>query len=521
MEQEAPKKHGLSERAILGWCAGAVTVVIVYEVFKAFEHASLPGPGQHVDIPFTSFWILDAFTAAIVTFALVYVSLSLRRMDESMRAHEAAAAGILKQLQDTATHVLTLQGELKGLQSELAQTKRDIENVSAGLISKDSILRGLQSENLQKAYAADSSLQPNFLKGLQRLTSAWGTLIENEFANTYAIVDGTNYSLLCWKVAIQAYLEEEALDIKSRTVATNIGLYIKLIESLVDEVLRKVEGTSTTVDIFASANILPVEYFNWRDDSAQTDKHEGIPGISRPFMDDYRAKIKTWLERPNGPTITRVFLVNNLERPGAEERQILGGMSLPRFEKLRRQAHLRVICDAATGRPKKMRVEQIAAFTDVPRWLLDEHRGSEAYAIADYFHTQGKTLASENLSDQPLFDVVAEELHSKPVAAGALNSHARYLALSDAESLQYLKLLPTIPSSRAGEIKSPDFLVIRLKTAATVRTIACIAAELDPDFETMALRLVTSQKELQNLEKFIDYATRDSKTAQPIGTLTA
>jgi len=184
MEEPPHKKHGrLSENAILGWCAGAVTVVIIYEVLKANQHATLAAAGQHADVPFTAFWIFDAFTAAIVTFALVYVSLSLRRMDESMRDHEAAAKDILEQLRNTASDVTRLQGELKGVQSELSQIKIDIENVSAGLISKDSILRGLESENLRKAYAADSSLQTSFLKGLQKLTTAWGTLIENEFTN--------------------------------------------------------------------------------------------------------------------------------------------------------------------------------------------------------------------------------------------------------------------------------------------------------------------------------------------------
>jgi hypothetical protein len=514
------KKHRrLSENAILGWCAGAVAVVIVYEVLKASEHAVLAGPGQSPDVPFTLFWIFDAFTAAIVTFALVYVSLSLRRMDESLHDHEATAEGILERLRDTASDVSRLQGELKGVQSELGQIKGDIENVSAGLISKDSILQGLESENLRKAYAADSSLQTRFLEGLRKLTTAWGTLIEDEFTNPYAIEGGTNYGLLCWKVAIQVYLEEEASDIKARTVATNIGLYLKLIESLVDEVLRKVQGTSTTVDLFASANILPVEYFNWRDDFAKPDRREGMPGISRSFMDEYRTKIKTWLDRPDGPTLTRVFLVDNLNRSPAEERQLLAGMSIQHFETLRSQAHLRILCESTSGKPKKMSVEQISAYMDVPRWLLEEHRESEAYAIAEHFHKSSKALASAGLKDYSLFEIVAGELHSKPSVAGSPNPHARYLEIAGADSLEYLKLLPKIPSSRAGEIRSPDFLVIRLRTESAVRTIACIAAELDPDYETMSLRLITSERELLGLERFIDYASRDSDASRPIGDL--
>jgi hypothetical protein len=513
MSDSLHKKHGrLSEHAIMGWCAGAFVIVIIYEVLKASQHATLAAPGQHPDIPYTLFWIFDALTAGIVTFALVYVSLSLRRMDENLRDHETAARGILEQLQGTAADVTRLQREIRSVHG-------DIENVSAGLISKDSILRGLDSENLRKAYSSDSSLQPKFLNGLQKLTLAWGSLIESEFSNAHATVNGTNYGLLCWRVAIQAYLEEEASDIRARTVATNVSLYLKLIESLVDEMLLKTQGTGTAVDLFASASILPVDYFNWCDDKAKRRQSAGIPGISRRFMDDYRSKIKSWMERPNGPTLTRVFLVENLDKPPDEERQLLGGISIPSFEDLRTLAHLKILCDANTGKPRIMTVEQLKTYQDVPQWLHDEPRDSPVYAIAPYFHRTGKVLAADGLKECSLFEVVAGELHSNPGSGTSPNPYARYLEISDEASLEHLKLLPKIPSTRAGDIKSPDFIVIRLKIGTKVHPVVCIAAELDPDFETMALRLITSRDELDEIERFIEYAGTDSTTSGSIGAL--
>ena len=502
MADHPQQKHWFSETKIVSLALGALAVVLTYEILKAREHVVLISSGQSPDVPFTLLWVFDVLTAGIVTFALVYVSLSFRRMDERLRDHEVSSERLLQELQNTASDVT-------GVHKELNRIKGDIQHVSAGLISKEKVLTALYSETMLK----DSLLHTSFMKGLEKLTSAWSSLIEAEFANPYGIIDDTSYGLLCWRIAIQAYLEEEASDINVRTIATNIRLYIKLIESLVDEVLDKTKNTTWTVDLFASANILPADYYNWPDPTAKSDHHAGL-GISNFFMEGYRTKIRSWIEMPSGPTLTRVFLVNDLDR---EDNALLGGMYIQPLQALRDQAHLKILCDSGTGRPSKMTVEQASTYRYVPPLMLEEKRGSETYAIAERYKNVN-SLAQDQLKEASLFEVLAHELHT-PGAVGTINPHARYLAITKDENLGYLKFLPKIPSSRGIEINSPDFLVIRLKGADTVKAIACIAAELDPDFETMALRLITSERELREIDKFIEYATADSEASMPIASL--
>jgi hypothetical protein len=368
---------------------------------------------------------------------------------------------------------------------------------------------------MQQAYQATPFLQSNILASLRVQTEAWRDLIQDEFTNRHSVVGSINYGVRCWKVAIPTYLAEEASDIKTHTVATNIGLYLKLIEALVAEVLDSVKGTSTTVHLFASANILPVEYFNWRDDFNKAEKKRGMIGISRPFMDEYRKNIKAWVRLPNA-LMTRVFLVNSLPLTPPQREEAFPRMSIQDFATLQEQGELKILCQATDGQPKKMRVSQIMEYTqDVPQWLLTEQSQKDAYAIAKYFRKSDDELAKANLALRSLIEVVVEELHSRSPQGAPVNEYARYFEISDDERLKHLENLPKIPT-RLGYIKSPDFLAIRLADGGASRTIACIAAQLNPDFETMSLSLITEKVALEGVDKFIGYATRES---QPLSTL--
>jgi hypothetical protein len=92
--------------------------------------------------------------------------------------------------------------------------------------------------------------------------------------------------------------KEEVLDITNRSLATNIGVYIKLISSLVDRVLAESKGEDLKVELLATAVLLPVEYYNWKEYKPEPhEQYLSLSGTSLDFMDKYREKMKAWLRR--------------------------------------------------------------------------------------------------------------------------------------------------------------------------------------------------------------------------------
>ena len=547
------------EGLILLFGCAALVIVILYEYMKASHEALIFGHGRSIDWELTRFWFLDFAVAGIVTFALVWVSLWFRRMeklldwyehklkgtmDDELRQYREKSESTVSAFQTTKTELdakleesrkyyTTLfedivsqfqaaKGDFQKLQREIERSEAKLQQVAESVTAAGGILGALATPIMQAAFEVDKSLQASIIKSLGRLTEAWRDLIETEFKSRPPVAGQVNYGLVAWKATISTYLEEEALDIKERTVATNIDLYLKLIGSLVDEILKQVDPATTSVELFASANILPVEYFNWRDDPTKSAK--GMIGVSRKFMDDYRNRIGEWLSHDPAPKLSRVFLVDDLIGEAQQERRTLERMAIPKMTELRGQGSLKILCDADTKQPKKMRPKEVRELTgEISDWLVTERAESEAYAIADSF-AEDKVRA-RHLEACNLFEVVIETLHSKLEASAASGAavvsssagslprpYSRYLSISDSDCTSQLDNLPQI-KTREGPLQSPDFLAIRLKTENSSSVIACLAAQLNPDYETMSLSLITQQDQLERVNKFAAFVDR---TAHPL-----
>jgi hypothetical protein len=498
-KEESKQNKALSPTAVLIWASGAVVVVIIADIVKARQFATFTI--EHAEKFYTLSWLLDGLVAGIVTFALAYVALSLRRMERNLERYEEESEGILRRLKDTQNH--------------LDKLKYDILNVSKGLAAKGGILQKLDSPILHQALTVESALNSSFIDGLNQLTGAWVTLIEKEFNRS--VTGETNYGLICWRTTIATYLAEEASDIEKSTVATNIGVYLKLIKTLVEEILTKIDGTSSTAELFAATALLPSEYFNWREYGSKAGEPK-VLSVSPPFMDEYRDAIKSWLKKAN-LTLTRVILVNALRTKEVEDHARIANLSLQELSDLETQARYGILCGFESNQPEKLdlnKIEQYEAVV-VPSWLKNKDR-AKAYAIARDFRKKAEELKTERLTERKLFQVFEEEFHSRP--KDLTDSHARYLAIRSEEDLRILDCLPKIPNSteRSTEAETeprkepgtqtptPDFLVIQLKKGdGKPKAIACIAALLKPNFETMALKLITDPKDLDPLDKFIDY----------------
>jgi hypothetical protein len=500
-------KIGLfSKGKMLFFALSAVAFVLAFEMVKASHHARLMHIGETVDRELTAFWFLDALAAGLVTFALVWVALSFERMDGLLHAQGVRSDALVRQLLAAKTELVQAQDNLSTLKTQMQDSVR-------GLAAGVSFLETVNSPELRRVLDSDSTLQAGFISSLANLTGAWAQLIKIEFDNDHTRINGTRYGLICWRVAIETYLAEEAMDIAKRTVATNLGVYVKLIENIVNTVLSLVEGSATSVDLFASTNLLPAEFFNWKEYQSAESEHRSRLGTSLLFIDRYRQTIKKWLALKPGPTLTRVVVVQDLSGDAQQKHgPVLDALGIQSFERLDEQARDKILCDANTGEPQRFPVPKLKDFKEVDSTLLEQHSGAEAYAIDRRFRAdKADKLAAANLSKLRLIDVFAQQLHSSPT-----DKHALYFRINNEECVKHLDHLPTIPVEGAS-LKSADFIAIRLKFGDTSKVVACIAAQLKPNLETMALHLITTRAELEDVEKFIDYATTRSDPFSKLG----
>jgi hypothetical protein len=229
-------------------------------------------------------------------------------------------------------------------------------------------------------------------------------------------------------------------------------------------------------------------------------------------MDGYRQTIKKWLTLESGPTLTRLIVVQNLsDEVKKKERAILDALGLQRFSSLREQNDYCILCDANSGEPYLDFVESLRAFQDLDAALVEQYARYKAYGIGRNFAFAPDKLAAAHLSIRPLMDVFAEQLHSGPTA-----NHALYFAIRNEECVKHLDYLPTIPLEGQA-VKCADFLAIRIKSGAVSKVVACIAAQLKPNLETMALHLITTPGELKNIGIFMDYATDKATSISKLG----
>lgn len=471
---------------------GAAILVFAYEVMKASHHAQLVGFNK-IDIEVTAFWVLDAMVAPIMTFALVYVALSFERLE----------------------HVVgEVAHRLWSTREDLNTTTEEMKNVSKALISEVKIFKHLNSTELGHL-ENNSALTASLLESLANLTKSWTSLVATEAAASKAL-ESYNIGLLCWSKTIEAYLKEEAEDIDRRILATNVGVYIKLIESLVEEVVKAAHALrpgGARVELFASSNLLPREFYNynynWRDgrDLGQS----GLTGLGLEFLEDYRERIARWLGSNQIPiSLRRVLLVRDAS---AQDPDLLD-LGIPLRDDLHVQLNLKILCTGDI--PVKIPLERMAEYgITVPSTAAARFNGHFAYGIAQTFDAGHYTrIRDENLQIKTLREVFVREWHSIPTGRNAL-----FLPIRSDSTRDFMELLPSLPAgsaARARSIRCPDFLAIRVfdEEGTFDRVVACLAAQLKPTYETMLLHLITDEKVLRRVGTCIDYMGRHGESIE-------
>jgi hypothetical protein len=469
----------------------AVMAVIVYEVIKASHHATYVGFNRNADWPLTGFWIMDGVVATIVTFALVWVSLSFERMEEHLR-HQRQESKVLSDRFDHTT-------------INLIDTNAQLLNVARTVAAAGGIIKSLNSPELWEVLKKDTSLAASFMGNLNNIAEVWSTLLSTEGKNEFSVFGDQNLSLACWSVAIDTYLKEEVRDISNRTIATNIGVYIKLIEQLVQSVLIATRDQEVKIELFASAILLPMAYYDWKEYG--TDEKEFSATYSE-FMDGYRTAIKHWIKNEPKVTFSRVLLVQ--DKVPSPCQILVNDLAIPTLSDLRTQSTYKIICKEKDHEPALFTIDELAAYVDVKPGLLQLHGQDCAYAIHPKFHA-GEQMKNAGFEEQDLIDIFVRELHTD-------SANARCLIINSEDRANRLNSdLPTIYGGfgEPREMKCPDFLAIRVND----RPVACIAARLKPNYDTMLLRLITEQPELERINQFIAFALDGSQSDSMIAAV--
>jgi hypothetical protein len=370
-----------------------------------------------------------------------------------------------------------------------------MQALSNQVMNQNKLLETIKIPELKTILDADIQLNNSFTSNLSNLTAAWAKIILSEHADEYLHIGDKRYGLSCWRVALDTYLKEEAEDIAKRTVATNLKLYVTLLINIVNEMQSLTAGSKTSVDLFAFTNLLPAQFFNWKE-YGDPHSHDHRFGTSNAFINRYRHAVKEWIHPNSGLTLTRFIVVEAFNGASEEERRTLNALSIRPFEDLENQSSYSILYKA--GEPYLAEVSKLIEFMKSDCALWKQYPDAKAYGIDRSFH-QDKLIAGD-LSRKLLIDGFSEELHSRPST-----DHALCLTLSSTECVRQLDHLPTIPVE-GQDLKSADFLAVRLEWEGGSRVIACIVAQLKPNLETMALHLITREDELKDIETFINFA---------------
>lgn len=466
-----------------------VLFVIGFEAVKAAHHSVFVGHHLRlIDPEATAFWGLDMLAAALVTFVMIRIFLKFEEVHDELDEMSDAAHDLAEHLTATGAQVTSSTERLTSVADQVASHSEMLHTMY---------------DALRPIFQGNPDVAGAFYDSMRVLTTGWATILLEEAENTYAddVLPDAHVALRCWGSAIQCYLGEEAADIKKRTVASNLPVYLELINTVVKDIRKIAVERGRRVELFASANLLPSQYYNW-----------GPEARHSVFMDAYRDRLRRW--RNEGVNIRRVIVVHGAEDKTDDSLEALRAeivpLGLASERALRQDATKSIVCkDDVDNTPKLMPIDEIRRLIleEMPTDNIADPR--QAYAIAASFNDMN-WLARHEVKRR-LFDVFEGEMHS---GAGA----SKCFILNDPTDVDLLRLLPTITGFAGDQQRSADFLAIRVSDDSATKTIACLAARAKPNEETMLLHFITTRDELEAIDQYIS-RVESGQQSKPIGDL--
>jgi hypothetical protein len=451
-----------------------VLFVLGFEAVKAAHHSVFVGPHlKLIDPEATAFWTLDMLAAGLVTFVMVRIFLKFEDLHDELDEMSGAAHNLAEHLTATGTIVASNTERLSGVADQVASHSEMLHTMY---------------ETLRPVFHESPDVAVRFYDSMRDLTTGWAKILLEEDKNTYAddLLPEAHVAVRCWGSAIQCYLGEEATDIKKRTVASNLPVYLELINTVVQDIRKIANERDLRVELFASANLLPSQYYNW----GPEERHS-------KFMDDYRDRLRRW--RTEGVNIRRVIVVDATEDKTDESLEALRAeiapLGLASERALQIDATKSIVCkNDVDNTPKLMPIDEIRRLTLEELPTVSKVDTRQAYAISASF--RDVDFRARHEVKLRLFEVFEKEMHS---GTGA----SKCFILNDPGDIDLLQLLPTITGFAGDQQRSVDFMAIRVSDGNAIKSIGCVAARAKPNEETMLLHFITTSLELQAIDQYI------------------
>jgi len=349
--------------------------------------------------------------------------------------------------------------------SDMEETVKRLDGVSRELYAQSEILSTM--EPIRSLKNSDLILD-GFIDGMKRYAGKW--------VETFKAVSDDSRKVKCWAAVFNKYIEEELRHLSTQSVATNLGIYWSLLKILV-KVISDIKDDNQKLCLWASTNVLPVDWYNWRYPPPDNTSH------TNDFLDGYRDCLERVIkEYDEDIEVRRWVLVTDGE--GVNTNQY--GVELYDFGELRKQAGYFI--GLRDNKPVSDTFEKLKIyFSYNDTWAFNYSTTHPIYLISD---TERSSHNGEGLFRKRLLEYFADSLHSQPISENAK------AAIINKGNINILRNLPD---------NSPDFLSLGLKAkeeGEDIDWVIVLSARINPTNDTCFIHVLTDENGLNKTRGF-------------------
>ena len=366
-----------------------------------------------------------------------------------------AALEISRSLSHLQESMATIEEFTKQVNS-LSETQKALSNTQANLLAvsktigaENQLLKSIQS--LKGNGKDDIQLQAFVMDQVGMLTKSWIDLL----GNLNLVGKSDRFDRAYWMSILSAYVTSEVKGLDERIIATNIELYLKLLEVLTDSENRPASGS---LCFFVVNCVLPENWFN-----LPLSKNVN-QSYAPQWLKDYRDRIHSLTKNIADPnvniTLDRVTLVLS-DRPEV----VSIHSAIKREEDLRKQSSLNITTNGDDGP------------FDVNRLTLLFGHHAPSYIPSDTSLTVYYIAASPNPTlgtSYNLLEKFINELHPKPEEATYKVLDSNMVSHMETKKLPMEFILAGYTADKAAK---PEWL------------FAVAAEELDLERKTVLVKL--------------------------------
>lgn len=447
------------------------------------------------------YWWVELILALVVVPAIVIIA--------------ASVDDLLTELRQFTQQLHVNSRSADRLAERLQHVSEDLADKSTELLSQGTILNEIYGGTpLSNALKSDQEVRTNFVSFLHSITQAWGDVLTKATTESLSVTHTLkDLPRVTWtKHILPIYAKQEEDDIRNACVATNSSAYLRVLQAVVETVVSQAteaKAAGARIRLRAVTNLLPEEWYNWKDFSPASEQVLRGYGRQLKMLDDYRNQISESVSTlpDDSPVVferTTLVYAEEVEDKSKSLTNAFNLMGIQPVRRLTRQIQeAKILCEK-DGSPwltdtagalsylkdteeHRSLTEQASLIGDVPVYCVASHPNA--------------TLAPGSMAWRYIRDVYTESLHSSPV-----ERNAKYFQF-DVASASLRDRLPRIPKDLVpgmDPLLCPDFLSVEFEEAGQSQVCLVIAARFAPNRETILMRFVTDQDECNATMQFLE-----------------